>query len=279
MAKAKRFLDSVSDSMSAVYAEAAGGTPAQWRAVMVEETWYTSQEAVDANLASRVAVVPDEGATSTAGEEGEPPEPPDPDQVEGHFDLSIYAHAGRSQAPAPHKPPSASAVGSTPAQEGSPAVAFSDEQVTTMRQKLGVAENADEATILAALDEALEERVEPPAAPTQTNIPEGHVVIPAAKLEDLEAGARAGTDAAKALRTQEREAFLDANRTKYAPHNRDAWAKEYDRDPEGTRKHFDGAPEIVATTELGHGDEPDTAESVDAEVAAFADAFNLQIGA
>ncbi len=256
MLKAAKFLASTSNAIASVYAESAGGTDAEWRAVMVEETWYTAQEAVDAKLADRVAVVSDAGSTSTAGDDESDIEV-NVEVVENRFDLSIFNYAGRSNAPTP-KPPTASAGGSsTTTQEGSPAVAFSDEQVTDMRQKLGLPEDADEATILAALDETLAEH----ADPTPTNIPEGHVVVPEARLTDLEAAAAQGVGAATQLRNSEREAFLDANRTKFAPANRAAWAKEYDRDPEGTRKHFETAPVIVPVDSLGHDGEPDTTES------------------
>lgn len=276
MDKAHRMLDSVSNTIASVYAAKAGGTLADWRAVMVAETWYTAQEAVDAGLADRTDTVRDAGSTETAG--AEPAQALPDGSVENAFDLSIFNYAGRSHAPAP-KPPSASAVGSTPTQEGSPAVAFSDEQVTTMRQKLGIAEDADEATILAALTEALDEQATEPKATTATaQIPDGHVVIPAAKLADLEAGAAQASATAKRLADEDREAFLDSVRTKYAPANRAAWAKEYDRDPKGTREHFATAPELIPVTELGDGDQPETS-NIDADVAAFASALGIKMGA
>jgi ATP-dependent protease ClpP protease subunit len=48
-------LEKFSDLISGVYAERAGGTPAQWREAMKAETWYTAEEAVAAGLADRVA--------------------------------------------------------------------------------------------------------------------------------------------------------------------------------------------------------------------------------
>ncbi len=52
-------LDRISNNIASIYAERAGGTPAEWRAVMQSETWYSAQEAVDAGLADRVVVKPD----------------------------------------------------------------------------------------------------------------------------------------------------------------------------------------------------------------------------
>lgn len=48
-------LDAVSDDISGIYAERAGGKPAAWRAAMSATTWYSASEAVDAGLADRVA--------------------------------------------------------------------------------------------------------------------------------------------------------------------------------------------------------------------------------
>lgn len=247
------WLDKQSQNIAGIYAHRAGGKADDWRASMLAETWYTAEEAVAAGLADKVS--------------GSDQEPDSQNLID--WNLSMFTYAGREAAPAPAastrtapKPPTASADGSITTQEGSPAVAFSDEQVTNMRQKLGVAEDADEATILAALDEALSEQVEPAAS-----VPEGHVVVPEARLSDLEAAAQRGVDAAQKLHDREREEFLNANRTKFAPANRAAWAKEYDRDPENTRKHFESAPEIVPTASIGHDGDPvgTTQASEDAE--------------
>lgn len=248
MDKASKFLNSVSNSIASIYADIAGGTPEAWRALMLEETWYTAQEAVDSGLADDVAVVKDAGETDTA--EDVPPEETVVIEVGDLFDLSIFNHTGRSHAPAP-KPPSASAVGS-PHTEGGSAVAFSDEQITTMRAKLQLPDTADEGAIVAAVEAVVEESLEEHPPADKPAIPEGHVVIPAAKLADLEAGAALATTTAKSLADKEREAFLDSVRGKYLPTNRAAWAKEFDRDPEATRAHFKDAPVLIPTSELGH---------------------------
>ncbi len=78
-------LDHVSDNVASVYAERAGGEAGAWRAVMVDETWYSAQEAVDAGLATAVGKKSKE----------------DDDATKSSFDLSIFNYAGRSNAPAP----------------------------------------------------------------------------------------------------------------------------------------------------------------------------------
>jgi ATP-dependent protease ClpP protease subunit len=48
-------LDAVSNDIAQIYAGRAGGKPAAWRTAMSATTWYSAQQAVDANLADRVA--------------------------------------------------------------------------------------------------------------------------------------------------------------------------------------------------------------------------------
>lgn len=242
------FLDKQGANMAAVYALEGGGTAEEWRERMTAEpdgTWYSADEAVAANLADRVGTVV---AVSAA------PEPPAVDleddsdmAARAAWDLEVLIPPAARSAWS-YSPPTASAEGTTHTDEGDPAMAFTPEQVTNMRQELGLPETADEATIVAALSEALaEQATETPAA----SIPEGHVVIPAAKLADLEAGAQQARDTAASLRTKERDAFLDSVRDKFLPTSRAGWEAEYERDEEGVRAHFAAAPVLIPTTELG----------------------------
>lgn len=78
-------LDRTSNTIASVYAEKAGGDTGFWRERMQEETWYSAEEALEAGLVDEV-----EGKARKRDE----------------FDLSMYAHAGRDNAPAPTlKPP------------------------------------------------------------------------------------------------------------------------------------------------------------------------------
>lgn len=52
--KEAEILDGLSQDIAGVYAGKAGGKPADWRALMLAETWYSSAGAVDAGLADRV---------------------------------------------------------------------------------------------------------------------------------------------------------------------------------------------------------------------------------
>lgn len=91
-------LDKLSDNIASVYAEKAGGKTEQWRAAMKAETWYTADEAVTAGIADSV-LASEEPAPANA------------------FDLSVFAHAGRSDAPAPFIP-AASGAPESPAPAG-----------------------------------------------------------------------------------------------------------------------------------------------------------------
>jgi ATP-dependent Clp endopeptidase proteolytic subunit ClpP len=75
-------LDQASGMIAGVYADRAGGTVDGWREAMRAESWYTGAEAADAGLVDEVA-----GGGGQAAQDS--------------WDLSIYAHAGRAQAPAP----------------------------------------------------------------------------------------------------------------------------------------------------------------------------------
>lgn len=78
-------LDKHSDNIADIYSQRSDEDAAFWRMAMVEETWYTGQEAVDAGLADGLLEDEDEEA----------------DKVAAGFDLSIFNYAGREQAPAP----------------------------------------------------------------------------------------------------------------------------------------------------------------------------------
>ena len=143
-----------------LYAYPGGGTADQWREVMLandgDGTWYTAEAAVAAGLA-------DEVGTRVAN--GSPPTAPEDDDLEDEDTWASVAHdlqildewvhpaaraAWSGERRAAPKPPNASAVGSTHTEGGS-AVAFSNEQMTTLRSTLQLEETADEAAILAAV--------------------------------------------------------------------------------------------------------------------------------
>ncbi len=114
MRKTADLLDKLSDTIAGLYADRAGGTDEEWRALMQEEVWYNAKEAVEAGLADEV------GGESPDGE------------PENRWDLSIFAHAGRADSPPPSQVRTAvlNRVKETPvtqpADEGTPATPPTD---------------------------------------------------------------------------------------------------------------------------------------------------------
>lgn len=255
------FLDKQGANLAGVYALRGNGTAAEWRDAMTAEpdgTWYTADEAVAAKLADRVGTVV---AISAA------PEPPPVDLDTEDDDMAALAAwdlevliTPAARAAWPIKPPTASADGFTTPQEGSSLVTrISDAGATTIGQKLGIAEDADEATILAALDEALDERTEP-NAPTTPQIPEGMALVDSNVLTELQAGATAGRTAQQTLATQERDSEINAALAagKIAATSRDQFVAAWDKDPTSTKGILDAlTPGLIPTAELGHGDQPE----------------------
>lgn len=129
-------------------------------------------------------------------------------------------------------------------------MAFSDEQLTNLRAKLGLPETADEAAITAAVEAVVEESLE--ERPTTTAAADGTVAIPEVRLQDLETAAAQGVAAAKELNAMRREQFLDANKSKYPATSRAKWGERFDKDPEGTRELLSAAADLVPTSEVGH---------------------------
>lgn len=84
MGKMQNFLNKVSDATAEIYAAKAGGEPKDWRKAMKAETWYTGKEAAEAGLADKV-----ETATESA---------------KNHWNMKVFQHAGRENAPAPAMP-------------------------------------------------------------------------------------------------------------------------------------------------------------------------------
>lgn len=150
-----------------------------------------------------------------------------------------FASKAESRPDAP-KSPAATADGpSNP--EGGSAVAFSDEQITDIRQRLGVSDDADETAILAALAEALAERADPPPAPAPTPtapvLPDGVVVIDQEQLAELQVAAKAGVAASQRFADQDRDTAIKAaiSEGRIPKARQEHYEKAWAADAEGTK--------------------------------------------
>jgi HK97 family phage prohead protease/ATP-dependent Clp endopeptidase proteolytic subunit ClpP len=88
MAKMSTFLDRQSDNIAEIYCRRAGGDIAEWRELMLGETWMFAREAVQFGLADR-----------TLDDAEREPDPP----MTRTFDLGQFRYAGRQAAPSPQR--------------------------------------------------------------------------------------------------------------------------------------------------------------------------------
>ena len=241
-----------SDAIAAAYARKAGGDVDAWRALMRAETWYSAEEAVAAGLADR-AEESESGSTSKAS----------------LSDLSLFRYAGRDHAPAPQriaraaaslKPPSSSEPVESNHQKEN---AMSDALKKGLRDRLGITASADELTdelLLAAVDEALNERAEE----TPTNkAPEGTVLLDEGKYQALQADAAAGRAARDEQVRAQRAALVESaiKDGKVPPARRDHWIAALNADEEGASAALAAlAPGLIPTESLGHSVEVESAE-------------------
>ncbi|GAB2907002.1 Clp protease ClpP [Rhodococcus aerolatus] len=280
MRKAAEMLDSMSDSIASTYAARAGGTAADWRAVMQTEAWYTADEAVAAGLADRVASSSDNG--SAQGQQVVPggggfgfwdlwDSLGDPARHEQTV-AALFAHAGRAAAPAPvaagrsttKTPAAASAAGGPPAAaaaEGSAAVEFTPEQITTITEALGIPSDSDAQTITDAIVEALNEQAsnEGETGASAAALPENAVAIDADVLAELRTKAEAGVTALARQDKAGREALVHAavRDGRIRPASTDAWLNKLAKDPGAADDLASLTPGLVPTNEIGHaGTEP-----------------------
>lgn len=193
---------------------------------------------------------------------------------------AVFASRDQSR---PKAPAAASASGSTPeaqSQEGN-MPSFTDAQVTTLRQRLGIAdENADGDAILAALEEALAERADPqgtgtppappaaetppavvPVAASHGNLPAGAIVLDSSALEALRASAKRGEAAFARMAQEDRDRAIDdaVTRGKIAAARRPHWQTAWDKDPDGTKQALASMPaNLIPVKDVGYaGDDSD----------------------
>lgn len=169
----------------------------------------------------------------------------------------------------PQTPPAEPAEPVTPTEGASMAL---DEG---LRERLGLPENADEATILAALDDKLngpadpppaEPAVEPPATPA---LPDGIVTIDEQTLTQLREQAAEGVAARAQQRTEARDRTIsDAIKAgKIPPARREHWEQAWKADAEGTRQTLASlAPGLVPLADHGAPGGEETGDPLDAEI-------------
>ncbi len=246
-------LDKISNNLASIYADKSGGTAEEWRDIMRAETWFNADEAVEAGLADRVAPVEQEDQEKAA---------------RARFDLTMFAHAGRRDAPDPTIPTPASAAASGRARGHGTSVAaqkppaepvepinpmnegddiMSEAIINGLRERLGIKADAEvtEDSLMAALDEALDERAEAPEEKTPKAEAEGTVVLDEGTYAALKSDAAAGREARNEQVKAQREATVSAaiESGRIAPARRDHWVAQLEADP--------GAAEVLNSLQPG----------------------------
>ena len=226
LASASKSLDKTADGIAGLYASKAGGTAAEWRGAMRAETWYSAAEAVAAGLADEAAASSDADGPAHAA-----------------WDLAVYAyaHGSRSDAPTPYLPAAITAAHMPPARPVETNTPTKGDAIMAnltdgLRERLGITAETDEDGLLAALDEALNERAsDKPAAQT-----EGTVVIDQAALTELQAMAAEGREARQHQVEADRVRAVDSavSTGRIPPSRRDHWLAQLAADP--------GAAEVLA---------------------------------
>ena len=260
-------LSKLSDEYAAVYARKAGGDPAVWREAMRLESWFTAEEAVMAGLA---------------------------DRVEDGRELEDVQELVGAMAKARHY--------TSRAEAGRPAIldqlkegahVSSLEKIAHM---LGVDGASDEAVVLEALAEALEERaeagadveavVEPvaeaveavedvEAVEVEDTEPESEgdeastdealtVTVDAALYEELKKAAAFGCEAQARAEIAEREALVDeaVKDGRISAAARGRWCQALEADPVDAKQRLAAMPSgFIPRAEIGHGLDAEESES------------------
>ncbi len=240
-------LDKLAGDMAGIYARKAGGTRKEWLAAMASETWYTAEEAVAAGLADRIDVGEDASTAAAAA-------------ASTGIERRIFAYAGRSQAPAPRSPAATSVSGPITEQTQEVRVShLSDEQIVTLRQRLGVTdETATGDQILAALDEALTEQ----AGSTTRPVPEGMALVDAAALDELRTHAAAGQQARAEQLRERRERLVNeaVSDGRIPPARRAHWIAQLEADPGAETVLASMAKGLVPLAPVGSESAPEDSE-------------------
>lgn len=252
MRAAAEDLDRLDLNLATIYAEKSGKTVEYWLAEMPRDRFMTAEEAVESGLADRI-----EG-------DGDAP------AARARFDLSAFARTRGDRAPRAALPelPSSTEPGDPNTKE---ALTMSDTIKAGLVQRLGVRAEATDDEILAAVDEALDERAEPtdpatPTAPVVDPAPEpapapaavdGTVVVEAGAFAELQRQAGLGAQAHATQQTQRLEGIVQnaINEGRIAPASRAHFLALLGKDETGTTAALATFPKgTIPVAELGHSE-------------------------
>lgn len=255
MRKAAESLDRTAKNIVSIFAERTGGSTDEWMQILTDETWWSADEAVNAGIADRVLKAPKRRAQAKAG-------------AKNSLDLSIFNHAGRSDAPAPRVP---QAHNETPQGDKPEAEKEKEPIVGTLSesalQKLGLDADADDSAIEEAINTLAERPTtvvnnSAPAEPSAEDIKNaadkfGLTVMDKEVRDQLIADAKAGAEArAQQVKEANDRVITEAlSKGKIGPANSKTWREALDgAGREQTIALLESLPEnSLPVTEIGHG--------------------------
>lgn len=136
---------------------------------------------------------------------------------------------------------------------------MSDTLMAGLRDRLGIAPEANDDAILAHVDKLVEQAT----APTpQASIPEGMTLVEADRLEAMQA-AGAELAAIRAERdTERREGLVEAavNSGRISAARRGHWLAQLNADEEGMAPILAALPPVIPLAEIGHSDGIESAD-------------------
>lgn len=162
-----------------------------------------------------------------------------------------FASRAESRPDAPQTP-AAAAEGTSNTEEGSPVVSYTDDQLATLRQTLGLPGDADESAINTAVLERLAAPADPPPA---AELPEGTVAIDSTQLEALQVAAARGEEARARQEREDRAALVAAAVTdgRIPPARREHWEAQLAADSGSAEVLAKLAPGLIPVgAEKGH---------------------------
>lgn len=245
MERMARDLSGEDRNIAAIYAAKSGGTVDEWLTQMADEPFLVGVQAVDAGLADRV-----EGPATDAAV-----------RAKAHFDLSpLSRHTAAPAAALGERVPATDPPATT--EPGNPTErtdAMSDTLMAGLRDRLGIAPEANDDAILAHVDKLVEQAT----APTpQASIPEGMTLVEADRLEAMQA-AGAELAAIRAERdTERREGLVEAavNSGRISAARRGHWLAQLNADEEGMAPILAALPPVIPLAEIGHSDGIESAD-------------------
>jgi ATP-dependent Clp endopeptidase proteolytic subunit ClpP len=240
-------LDHLDKNLASIYAQKSGQSVEYWLSEMPRDRWFSAEDAVGAKLADRI-----EGVGDAAS-------------ARARFDLSVFARSrSRVVAAAADAQTPVSTEPVEPNRKGN-VVAY-DELKAGLGKRLGLTDAValDDATILAAVDEVLEEQAEDKDEDVTPVVPDGTVLVDEGVFAALKRDAEMGREARNQQISDRRDGIVQAaiKAGKILPESQDHWRALLDSAEERTATVLASmqANSALPVAEIGTSDDVVTSE-------------------